>query len=132
MFRFTRDSGTINLTLENIHLLGSPYFKAALKEPVVGSSDVVHIYFHSPMALDPYFLDEFLPMMTFARDGLRAQFAFLSSLRPGTHAVGRPLPPAYVAALTPTLLKSFLGKGRLGRHLLGTATMESEAPVRSS
>lgn len=109
------------LTPENIHHLGRSYFKAALKEAKVGGADLVHIYFHSPMAVDPYFLSEFAPVVEFARDELKARFVVSSDLRAGDRASSRPFPPAYFAYLNWRLAKGFVGHGPLGRRLMSVA-----------
>ncbi len=107
------------LTPENIHLLGVSYFKAALKEAVVGGADLVHMFFHSPMALDPYFLSEFRQVLDYARDELDARPVLPPSVRPSDRPVSKPFPPAYFAYLNWQLVKGFLGRGELGRRLMG-------------
>lgn len=108
-----------NLSPENIHHLGASYFVAAFREARVGGAGVVHIYFHSPMAVDPYFLSEFLPAIDYARDRLGAQFVDPSSVRASPQAVSRPFPPAYFAHMNRKLLRSFFGRGEFGARLLG-------------
>ncbi len=107
------------LTPESIHELGRSYFEAALREAQVGGAEVVHMYFHSPMALDSYFLTEFGRVVAFARDNLGARFVVPSAIRASDGPPARPFPPAYVAHLTWPLLKGFLGRGELGRRLMG-------------
>lgn len=109
------------LTPETIHLLGVPYFKATLKEAQIGGAEVVHVYFHSPMALDSFFLSEFSRVIAYARDRLRASFPRVQSVTPPAGPGPRPFPPVYLRALGPRFAKSLLGRGKLGEKLLGTA-----------
>lgn len=97
------------LSPENIHDLGVRYFMAALKEAAVGGARVVHIYFHSPMALDPYFLREFRAVVDFARDRIGADFVPPESIiAAGKSAT--PFPPAYFAYLDATVLKRLFAR----------------------
>lgn len=107
------------LTPENIHLLGASYFKAALREAMVGGADLVHMFFHSPMALDPYFLSEFRKVLNYARDELRVRAVLPPALRPSDRPLSKPFPPAYFAYLDWPLVKGLLGRGELGQRLLG-------------
>lgn len=115
------------LTPENIHLLGISYFKAALKEALIGGGEVVHMFFHSPMAMDPFFLSEFGAVIDFAQDELDAQFVFPSSLQPSDSTTSRPFPPAYVAYLNWRIVKGLIGGGELGRRLIGARTSLKES-----
>ncbi len=98
------------LTPETLHLLGVEYFKAALTEAAVGGACIVHIYFHSAMALDPFFLSEFARALDFARDAVGTQFPPLESLVASPHITPRPFPPAYLAYLRSTRLKSLIAR----------------------
>ena len=125
-------------TPEVVHDLGVSYFKAALDEARVGNADVVHIYFHSPMALDPRAMAQFEEILRYAREVLRLPFVVTSSLRPSVRSRSRPFPPANWARIDRTLIKSFLGRGELGRKLLdvpevdpdwdGTGTAADQGP----
>lgn len=107
------------LTPENIHLVGASYFRAALKEAEVGGSTVVHVYFHSPMAIDPFFLSEFDSVVVYAQDTLGADFVLPSALHPSARPTSNPFPPAYLAGLNWRLAKSLLGRGELGHRVAG-------------
>lgn len=107
------------LTPELLHLLGASYFRAALKEAAVGGAEVVHMFFHSPMAMNPLFLSEFREVMDYARDHLGAELALPSSIRPSQGPLPRPFPPAYFARLNWRLAKGFLGRGQFGKRLMG-------------
>lgn len=114
------------LTPENIHLLGASYFKAALKEASVGGAYVVHIFFHSPMAMDPGHLSEFATVVEYAQDDIGAQFVLPSSLEPSDKISSKSFPPAYITRLNLRLIKSFAGRGELGRRLLGSRALNDE------
>ena len=121
------------LTPEVIHLLGASYFKAALTEASVGGADLVHMYFHSPMAMDPFFLAEFQEVVEFAQDELGAESVLATSCQPSKRPASRPFPPVYFARLNWRLAKGFLGRGRLGRRLVGSphlvsASVDEEPP----
>lgn len=94
------------LSPENLHYLGVRYFIAALREAAIGGAGIVHIYFHSPMALDPFFLSEFSRVLDDARDRHRARFVRPESVVAATVRSARPFPPAYFAYLDRTMLKS--------------------------
>lgn len=98
------------LSPENIHYLGVRYFMAALTEAAVAGAQVVHIYFHSPMALDPYFLAEFRKVLNFARDRIGARIVGPEALRADGRAGLRPFPPAYIAYLDRPMLKSLIAR----------------------
>lgn len=110
------------LTPELIHLLGASYFKAALKEASIGGADVAHIYFHSPMAMNPLFLSEFETVVEYAHDQLGVRSVLPSSCRPSDTLSSRPFPPVYFARLNWRLAKGFVGKGQLGRRLMRVET----------
>lgn len=93
------------LTPEDLHDLGVRYFMAALKEAAVGGARVVHIYFHSPMALEPFFLQEFRAVVDFARDHIGAEFVPPEAITAEWRPAARPFPPAYFAYLDTTFLK---------------------------
>lgn len=107
------------LTPESIHLLGASYFQAALKEAAIGGAEVAHLFFHSPMAVDPFFLAEFQSVVEYAQDALGAEFVLPSACRPGPESTARPFPPVYLARLNWRLAKGFVGRGDLGQRLLG-------------
>lgn len=107
------------LTPENLHVLGTAYFKAALKEASVGGADLVHMFFHSPMALDPFFLTAFSEVVAYARDTLHARLVLPTGLRASERPRSSPFPPAYFAYLDWPMVKGFVGRGELGRRLLG-------------
>lgn len=87
------------LTPENLHFLGVRYFMASLKEAATGGARVVHIYFHSPMALDPFFLAQFREVLEFARDRIGAGFVEPSAVTARATRAPRAFPPAYLAYL---------------------------------
>ncbi len=107
------------LTPELIHLLGASYFKAALKEALIGGADLVHMYFHSPMAMNPFFLREFRLVVEYAQDQLGIEWASPSECRPRLQPPPKPFPPVYYARLNWRLAKGFIGRGQLGRRLMG-------------
>ncbi|MFQ5790958.1 MAG: hypothetical protein ACE5JI_10845 [Acidobacteriota bacterium] len=113
------------VTPEIIHLLGASYFKAALKEAVVGGAEVAHIFFHSPMATDPRFLMEFKAVVEYAHDQLGVQSVLPSACRASGVASARPYPPAYLARLNWRLAKGFLGRGELGRRIMGLGASDA-------
>ncbi len=117
------------LTPEIIHLVGASYFKAAIKEALVGEADVVHIFFHSAMAVDPFFLSEFASVVSFARDEPGVQFALPSDLGPSQKPSSEAFPPAYFAYMNRRMFKSLIGRGKIGRQLLAPRASEGE-PVR--
>ncbi len=119
------------LTPENIHLLGASYFKAALKEALIGGAEVVHMFFHSPMAIDSFFLSEFTTVVEYAQDDLGVQFVLPSSLRPSDRPLSRPFPPAYLVHMNWRLIKSFVGGSELGRRLIGTSSLRRK-PLAAS
>jgi hypothetical protein len=94
------------LSPENLHYLGVRYFMAAFKEAAVGGARVVHIYFHSPMALDPFFLEEFRKVLDFVRDRIGGRVVSPESIAIDRGPVPRPFPPAYLAYLDRPMLKS--------------------------
>lgn len=94
------------LSPENLHYLGVRYFLAALREAAIGRAGLIHMYFHSPMALDPFFFSEFSRVIDEARDEHRARFVRPESIVVETVRSGRPFPPAYFAYLDRTILKS--------------------------
>lgn len=96
------------LSPENLHYLGVRYFEAALKEASCSDAGVVHIYFHSPMALDPFFLTEFRRVLEFARDRIGARFVPAESIAATGLRTLKPFPPAYMAYLDPVMIKSLL------------------------
>ena len=106
------------LTPELIHLLGPSYFRAALHEARIGGAHVVHMYFHSPMAVDPSFLCEFQSVLAYARDELQAQFSVASDIEATQSPLPRPFPPAYFAGFNWRLAKTFLGRREFGQRLL--------------
>ena len=106
------------VTPEIIHLLGASYFRAALQEASVGGAEVFHIFFHSPMAMDPFFLDEFRTVLEYAHDRLGARSVLPSACHPSVRPLPKPFPPAYLARLNRRLVKGFVGSGRLGRRLM--------------
>ena len=108
-----------HLTPETIRVLGTSYFKAALHEAQVGGTDVVHVFFHSPLGLDPVAMDAFGEAIDYAQETLKARFVRPTSLTPSPRRRGRPFPPAYVARMDWTLMKSFAGRGELGRRIRG-------------
>jgi len=110
------------LTPETICDLGMSYYRAALKEAQVGSADVVHIYFHSPMALNHEAMVAFGAFLDYAQDAYHAEFVLPTDLTPSLRPRSRPFPPAYWAALDWTLLKSLGGRGGLGRRIAGMAS----------
>ncbi len=116
------------LTPELLHLLGVSYFKAALKEASMGGAEVVQMFFHSPMAIDPFFLSEFSAVVDYAHDELRAESSVPSSCRPGRLSTSRPFPPVYFARLNWRLAKGVMGRGELGRRLMGKEPLETAVP----
>lgn len=109
-----------HLTPETLLDLGASYFKAALHEARVGGADVVHIYFHSPLALDPAAMAAFAEVLEYARDVLGFSCVRPTSLRPSVQARSRPFPLAYWARIDLTLIKSLAGRGQLGLRIKGT------------
>ena len=108
-----------HLTPETLRDLGVSHFKAAFKEALVGAADIVHIYFHSPLALDPVAMTGFAEVLEYARDGLHLSFVPPTSAVAGAQPRSRPFPPAYWARMDLTMMKSLAGRGRLGRRILG-------------
>ncbi len=102
-----------HLTPETILDLGVSYFKAALHEARVGNADVVHVYFHSPLALHSPSMAAFAEVLAYAQDDLRLSFVRPTTLIPSTRPRSRPFPPAYWARMNLTLARSFAD--RLGR-----------------
>lgn len=96
------------LTPEKLNLLGAGYFKAALKEADVSGAAFVHIYFHSPMALDSYFLERFAEVVDYAQDVAKATFVRPESAQVRQGPTPRPFPVAYYAYLDRPMLKSLL------------------------
>lgn len=108
-----------HLTPETIRDLGVSYFKAALQEAHVGGADVVHLYLHSPLALDPVAMDAFGEVLDYA-DGLPdTEVVRPTSLAPSVRTRSRPFPPAYLARMDWTFLKSLGGRGMMGRSIRG-------------
>lgn len=85
------------LTPEIMHSLRLAYFKAALKEAAVSGATVIHMYFHSPMAMDPYYLAEFSSVVDYARDEAHAEFVEPSTIVEEGSPTPKPFPPAYFA-----------------------------------
>ncbi len=106
------------LTPEVLPDVGVSYFKAAFDEARVGEADVVHLYFHSPMALDSRAIKDFEAVLRYAHEDLGRAFASPTALRPSDRPRSRPFPPAYLARMDWTLLKSFVTRGEFGRKLL--------------
>ncbi len=117
------------LTPEVIHLVGAPYFKAAIKEAVVGGAEVVHMFFHSPMAVDPFFLSEFESVVNYAKDEPGVRFALPSDLSPGARLSSRSFPPAYFAFMNRRMAKSLIGRGKIGRRLMASQAADGEPGV---
>lgn len=114
------------LTPECIHLVGASYFKAAIKEAVVGEADVVHMFFHSAMAVDPTFLSEFESVVSFAQDEPGVRFALPSELGPSEKPSSKPFPPAYFAFMNRRMMKSLVGRGELGRQLMASKVSDAK------
>lgn len=112
-----------HLTPETIRVLGPAYFRAALQEAQVGGAEVVHIFFHSPLALDLEAMETFGRVLDDLHGLPGIEFALPTSLRPSERARARPFPPAYFAHFDWTLMKSFAGRGELGRRLRGGVTV---------
>lgn len=106
-----------HLTPETIRDLGASYFKAALQEARIGGADVLHIYFHSPLALDPGTMETFGEVLDHAHDLPNTEIVRPTSLAPSSRPRSRPFPPAYLARMDWTLLKSFGGRGEVGKRL---------------
>ncbi len=115
-----------HLTPETLLDLGASYFKAALQEAKVGGADAVHIYFHSPLGLDPRAMEAFGEVLAYAHDVLHLDAvpptAVTASLRPRS----RSFPMAYWARMNWTLVKSFGGRGELGRKLAGVESVSRD------
>jgi len=109
-----------HLTPETVRDLGVWYFKAALKEAQIGAADVVHIYFHSPLALDPVAMTAFEEVLEYAREALHLSFVPPTTVVASTRPRSRPFPLAYWARIDVTMMKSFAGRGRLGQRILGS------------
>ncbi len=107
------------LTPEKILPLGVSYFKAALKEAQVGGADVVHVFFHSPLALNPVPMEAFGQMLDYARDVLHMPSVLPTTVRPSEKRRSRPFPPAYWARVDLTLMKSFAGRRTFGQKIMG-------------
>ena len=114
-----------HLTPETLLDLGVSYFKAALHEAKVGEAEVVHIYFHSPLGLDSRAMEAFGEVLAYARDDLRLGFIPPTAVAPSSRPRSRPFPMAYWARMDWTLMKSFAGRGEIGRKLAG---VESSPP----
>ena len=93
------------LTPELLHLLGVSYFRAALLEATVGGLDCIALYFHSPMAIDAFYLDEFGRFVEIAQDDLDAQFVRPEAVAVTRQQRTRAYPPAYLGNLNFRLLK---------------------------
>jgi len=106
-----------HLTPELLRDLGVSYFKAAFKEALLGAAEVVHIYFHSPLALDPRGMAAFAEVLAYAREDLGLSFVLPTTLRASIQPRSRPFPLAYWARIDLNLIKSFAGRGELGRRL---------------
>lgn len=119
------------LTPEDIHHVGAGYFCAALREACQNGGGVIHLFLHSPMAVDPFFLDAFAPVVSFALDELKARFVLPTALEAGTPFQGPRFPPAYVAGLNWSLLKSLALRGEFGRRLLSSPSPEAPMPIAS-
>ena len=115
-----------HLTPERLLDLGVSYFKAALKEAQLGSADVVHLFFHSPLALDPGAMDAFAKVLEYARESLKPSFVRPTDLAPSPRPRSRSFPPVYWARFSPTLLKSFVGRSEVGRRIMGAERTPSE------
>ncbi len=107
-----------HFTPETLRDLGVSYFKAALKEAQVGGADIVHIYFHSPLGLDPVAMAAFAEVLEYARDAMRLSFLRPTAVVASAQPRSGPFPPAYWAGIDVTLMKSFVGR-RMGRRLRG-------------
>lgn len=121
-----------HLTPERLIDLGVSYFKAALKEAQVGSADVVHLYFHSPLALDAQVMEAFAEVLEYARDTLRFSFVLPTTVTPSASPCSRPFPPIYWARFGPTLLKSFVGRSEVGRRIVGVSRAPSASESAGS
>ncbi len=106
-----------HLTPEILLDVGTAYFKAALDEARIGSADLVHIYLHSPLGLDSRAMTAFEEVVAYARDDLRLPFVLPTAVRPSLRPRSRPFPPAYWFRLNFTMIKSFAGRGELGRRI---------------
>jgi len=106
-------------TPETIRDLGISYFKAALKEAQIGKADTVHIYFHSPLGLDPNIMAAFEQVVLYARDQLHLEFVVPTSLTPSSGATSAPFPPVYWVWMDLRLMKSLFGAGQLGERIMG-------------
>ncbi len=114
------------LTPEVIHLVGPSYLKAVIREAVVGGAEVVHMFFHSPMALDTSFLSEFGSVVSFAQDEPGVRFALPSGLSASEKRASKPFPPAYLAFMNRRMAKSLLGRGEFGKRLLSPRVQDGE------
>ncbi len=116
------------LSPEIILDVGAAYFKAALNEARIGGADVVHMYLHSPLGLEPRAMAAFEEVVQYAREDLGLSFVRPTDLRPSALPRSRPFPPAYWARIDVTMIKSFAGRGELGRRLAdaGPARREGE------
>ncbi len=121
-----------HLTPERLLDLGVSYFKAALKEAQIGSSDIVHFYFHSPLGLDARAMHAFAELLEYAHDRLKLSFLRPTAVTASAVARSRSFPPAYWARINTTLLKSFIGRGELGRKIMGTRAGPTEWGVSGS
>ncbi|HYM39214.1 MAG TPA: hypothetical protein VEY12_03575 [Thermoplasmata archaeon] len=108
-----------HLTPEILLDVGASYFRAALDEARVGGADVVHMYLHSPLGLDSRAMAAFEEIIGYVREDLGLSFVLPTSLRPSVQPRSRPFPPAYWARMGITMMKSFAGRGELGRRLMG-------------
>ncbi len=109
-----------HLTPETLVDLGVSYFKAALHEARVGGADIVHIYFHSPLALEPQAMAAFQEVLEYGLDRLGLTYTSVPAVRPSLQARSRPFPPAYWSRIDLQLLKSFAGRRDIGTRLMGT------------
>lgn len=120
------------LTPETILDLGTSYFKAALHEARIGAAEVVHMYFHSPMGLDARAMAAFEEVVAYAREDLGLSFVLPTSLRPSLRPRSRPFPPAYWARIDITMMKSFAGRGELGRRLMNAGPTSADRDETAS
>ncbi len=118
-----------HLTPERLIDLGVSYFKAALKEAQLGLAEVVHLYFHSPIALDARVMEGFAEVLEYARGSLRLSFVRPTTVTPSARPRSRPFPPIYWARFGPTLLKSFVGGSEVGRRIMGANRARSESTI---
>ncbi len=115
-----------HLTPETIRDLGVSYYKAALLEAHVGGADMVQFYLHSPLALDPIAMDAFGEVLDYADSLPGTDVVRPTSIVPSVHPRSRPFPPAYLARLDWTFLKSLGGRGMVGRRIRASSPTVSD------